>query len=218
MNMSETVPFRWRDSRRKLGLSLRPSRARPPVRQAIKRRDHETIDVQDGGRRGRYRGARRGAGRLRAGRPGTGGGTVRGRKRCPRGRGSRRDPRARFLRRRGGGILEGHLPQRVPNLYGQRVQQPPGQAGLPDRVPGVGDHVRRLRLRQGLRRGGGASLQPAVRGRDAPREREHAGQLHHLQDAPVHRHGELRGRFGLPEALRRGAHADDRAHQLLQLP
>lgn len=68
-------------------------------------------------------------------RPGTGGGTVRGRKRCPRGRGSRRDPRARFLRRRGGGILEGHLPQRVPNLYGQRVQQPPGQAGLPDRVP-----------------------------------------------------------------------------------
>lgn len=54
---------------------------------------------------------------------------------------------------------------------------------------------------------------------ETPRVNENTlAQLHHLQDAPVHRHGELRGRFGLPEALRRGAHADDRAHQLLQLP
>ena len=43
---------------------------------------------------------------------------------------------------------------------------------------------RRLRLRQGLTRRR-ASLQPAVRGRDAPREREHAGQLHPCKTPPV---------------------------------
>ena len=136
-----------------------------------------------------------------------------GEKACPRGRASAETqaiPSASWWRN----LWKDIYPNEY-QTYGQQVQQPPGQTGLLTEYPelvtmyaGYGFAKEATTRRQGIP----YSLQSVA---ETPRVNGARGQLHHLQDAPVH-HGELRGRFGL-QALRRGAHADDQAHQLLQL-